>query len=78
MLGVLFNVESHTINYHIKKIYNDKELLESSTTRKFRIVQNEGDRSIGRDVIHYNLQMIIAIGFKVIILYSSIEKSLKG
>lgn len=65
MLGVLFNVESHTINYHIKKIYNDKELLESSTTRKFRIVQNEGDRSIGRDVIHYNLQMIIAIGFKV-------------
>ena len=79
MLGVLFNVESHTINYHIKKIYNDKELLESSTTRKLRIVQNEGDRSIGsRDVIHYNLQMIIAIGFKVIILYSSIEKSLKG
>ena len=61
MLGVLFNVESHTINYHIKKIYNDKELLESSTTRKFRIVQNEGDRSIGRDVIHYNIQMIIAI-----------------
>lgn len=65
MLGVLFNVETHTINYHIKKIFNDNELLESLTTRKFRIVQNEGDRSIGRDVIHYNLQMIIAIGFKV-------------
>ncbi len=65
MLGVLFNVETHTINYHIKKIFNDNELLESLTTRKFRIVQNEGDRAIGRDVIHYNLQMIIAIGFKV-------------
>ena len=44
MLGVLFNVETHTINYHIKKIFNDNELLESLTTRKFRIVQNEGDR----------------------------------
>ena len=65
MLGVLFNVETHTINYHIKKSFNDNELLESLTTRKFRIVQNEGDRAIGRDVIHYNLQMIIAIGFKV-------------
>ncbi len=65
MLGVLFNVETHTINYHIKKIFSDNELLESLTTRKFRIVQNEGDRSIVRNVIHYNLQMIIAIGFKV-------------
>ena len=65
MLGILFNVESHTINYHIKKIFNDNELLENSTTRKFRIVQNEGARTIGRDLIHYNLQMIIAIGFKV-------------
>lgn len=65
MLGVLFNVETHTINYHIKKIFNDNELLESLSIRKFRIVQNEGDRAIARDVIHYNLQMIIAIGFKV-------------
>ena len=65
MLGVLFNVETHTINYHIKKSFSDNELLESLTTRKFRIVQNEGDRAIDRDVIHYNLQMIIAIGFKV-------------
>ena len=40
MLGILFNVEAHTINYHIKKIFNDSELLEISTTRKFRIVQN--------------------------------------
>ena len=40
-------------------------MLESLTTRKFRIVQNEGDRAIGRDVIHYDIQMIIAIGFKV-------------
>ena len=64
-LSTLYNVEINTINYHIKKIYNDRELTEDSTIRKFRIVQNEGDRAIGRDVIHYNLQMIIAIGFKV-------------
>lgn len=65
MLGVLYNVESNTINYHIKKIFKDCELQEESTTRKFRIVQIEGDREIERDVIHYNLQMIIAVGFKV-------------
>ena len=53
MLGVLFNVETHTINYHIKKICNDDELLESLTTRKFRIVQNEGDRVIdNNDIIN--------------------------
>ncbi len=65
MLSVLYDVELNTINYHIKKIYNDNELSEDSTIRKFRIVQNEGKRNVSRDVIHYNLQMIIAIGFKV-------------
>ncbi len=65
MLGVLFGVESHTINYHIKKIFADSELAEVATTRKFRIVQNEGNRTITRDIVHYNLSMIIAVGFKV-------------
>lgn len=41
MLSILYNVEINTINYHIKKIYNDNELKEESTIRKFRIVQNE-------------------------------------
>lgn len=45
MLGVLYNVESNTINYHIKKIFKDCELQEESTTRKFRIVQIEGERN---------------------------------
>ena len=49
----------------IKKIYNDNELKEESTIRKFRIVQKEGNREVSRNVVHYNLQMIIAIGFKV-------------
>lgn len=65
MLATLYDVESNTINYHIKKIYSDFELNEEATTRKFRIVQKEGNRNVNRDVIHYDLQMIIAIGFKV-------------
>ncbi len=64
-MGLLYNVETHTINYHIKKIFADSELSESSTIRKFRIVQFEGERKIEREVAHYNLQMIIAVGFKV-------------
>lgn len=58
-------VETNTINYHIKKIFTDSELEESSVIRKFRLVQNEGKCQIKHDVAHYNLQMIIAVGFKV-------------
>ena len=65
MLSTLYKVETNTINYHIKKIYIDNELSEDSTIRKFRIVQKEGNREVSRDVVHYNLQMIIALGFKV-------------
>ncbi len=65
MLAVLYEVETNTINYHIKKIFEDSELTEDSTIRKFRIVQTEGNRQVSREVEHYNLQMIIAVGFKV-------------
>ena len=65
MLSALYKVEINTINYHIKKIYSDNELMEDSTIRNFRIVQKEGNRDVSRDVVHYNLQMIIALGFKV-------------
>ena len=65
MLATLYEVETNTINYHIKKIFEDAELTELATIRKFRIVQNEGSRQVSRDVEHYNLQMIIAVGFKV-------------
>lgn len=65
MMAVLYDVSISTINEHIKKIYNDAELVEGATIRKFRIVQAEGGRQVNRDVIHYNLQMIIAVGFKV-------------
>ena len=65
MLAVLYEVETNTINYHIKKIFEDSELSEDSTIRKFRIVQTEGNRQVSREVEHCNLQMIIAVGFKV-------------
>ena len=65
MMAVLYDVGIPTINEHIKKIYDDTELVEGATIRKFRIVQNEGNRQVSRDVNHYNLQMIIAVGFKV-------------
>ena len=65
MLAVLYEVDVRTINYHILKIYEDSELEKESTIRKFRIVQTEGARQVSRDVEHYNLQMIIAVGFKV-------------
>ena len=64
-LGELFNVESHNITYHIKNIYKQKELLQNPTTRKIRVVQKEGNREVERDVDHYNLDMIISIGYRV-------------
>ena len=65
MLSVLYGVSTSAINQHIKKIYEDKVLEEKSTIKNFLIVQDEGNRKISRNVIHYNLQMIIAVGFKV-------------
>ena len=65
MMAALYNVDVRTINEHIKKIYSDAELEEDATIRNFQIVQTEGSRQITRDTKHYNLQMIIAVGFKV-------------
>jgi hypothetical protein len=65
MMATLYDVDVRTINEYIKKIYSDSELEEDSTIQNFRIVQTEGSRQITRDTKHYNLQMIIAVGFKV-------------
>lgn len=65
MMAELYDVDVRTINEHIQKIVSDLELTESSTIRNFRIVQKEGNRKVERNIKHYNLQMIIAVGFKV-------------
>lgn len=61
----LYGKAKSTISEHIKAIFEDEELDRNSTVRKFRTVQVEGEREVTRDVEHYNLDMIIAIGFKV-------------
>ncbi len=65
MLATIYGVNVATINEHISNIYKDNELEKDSTIRNFLIVQKEGTREVSRNVAHYNLQLIIAIGFKV-------------
>ena len=61
----LYQSSKSNISEHIKHILYDGELDENSTVRKFRIVQKEGEREVMRNVNHYNLDMIIAIGYRV-------------
>lgn len=62
MMGVLYNVETHTINYHLKKVFADSELEEESVIRNFRITAADGKNY---NTQHYNLSAIIAVGYKV-------------
>lgn len=62
MMAELYGVSVSTINEHIKKIFDDKELTEDSVIRNFRITASDGKSYSTK---HYNLQMIIAVGFKV-------------
>ncbi len=62
MMGLLYNVETHTINYHLKKLFADGEIDEGSVIRKFRITAADGK---SYNTNHYNLSAIIAVGNKV-------------
>jgi hypothetical protein len=62
MMGVLYDVETHTVNYHLKKVFADNELQEDSVLRNFRITAADGKTY---DTQHYNLSAIIAVGYKV-------------
>jgi hypothetical protein len=64
-MAELFGVESHTINYHLQEIYKSSELSSMATTRKIRVVQTEGKREVSREVDFYNLDAIIAVGYRV-------------
>ena len=64
-MAELFGVEVHTINYHLKEIYASVELKEEATIRKIRIVQKEGTRDVSRVIDYYNLDSIIAVGYRV-------------
>lgn len=65
MMGLLFDVESNTITYHLGEIYKSGELEQISTTRKIRVVQQEGTRNVNREIDHYNLDAIISVGYRV-------------
>lgn len=62
MMGVLYQVETHTINYHLKKVFSDNELEEKSVIRNFRITASDGKNY---ETQHYSLAAIIAVGYKV-------------
>jgi len=65
LISELFQVAVHTVNEHIKNIYAEGEVPNEATIRNFRIVQKEGSREVSRDVEFYNLDLIMAVGFRV-------------
>lgn len=69
-MAMLFDKGRTTITEHISNVFNERELDEKATCRKFRQVRNEGKRTVERDVEHYNLDVIISVGYRV--------KSLRG
>ena len=64
-MAELFGVEIPTINYHLKEIFKTNELDEKATIRNFLIVQKEGTRQVSREIDFYNLDAIIAVGYRV-------------
>lgn len=64
-IAELYGKDVRTINEHLSNIYDEAELSKDSTIRKFRIVRMEGNREVSREIDHYNLEAIIAIGYRV-------------
>ncbi|TXB62620.1 virulence RhuM family protein [Phaeodactylibacter luteus] len=64
-LAELYQAAKSTISEHIKNIYTDEELTPEATVRKIRTVQKEGDRAVTRNLDYYNLDMIIALGYRI-------------
>lgn len=64
-IAVAFSVDIRTVNEHLRNIYKTNELEEKATIRNFRIVQKEGVRTVSREVLHYNLDAIISVGYRV-------------
>ena len=65
LISELFQVTVPTVNEHLKGIYAEGELAAGATIRKFRIVRSEGKREVAREIEHYNLDAILAVGFRV-------------
>jgi len=63
-IGELFNVDRTVVTKHIKNIYSELELNENSTSANYALVQKEGNREITRNVLYYNLDMVISVGYR--------------
>ena len=64
-IAEIYKTSQQDISFHIKNIYKDGELQDISTHKKFLLVQKEGNRNVKRNIDHYNLDMIIALGYRV-------------
>lgn len=64
-IAEIYQTTQQNISLHINNIYKDKELNKASTNKEFLLVQNEGNRQVKRNIDHYNLDMIIALGYRV-------------
>ncbi len=64
-MAELFDVSKQNISLHIQNIYDEQELLPEATVKKFLTVQQEGNRKVKREIEHYNLDMIISVGYRV-------------
>lgn len=64
-MAEIFGVEVPTINYHLKEVYKSSELTTEATIRKIRIVQQEGERDVERELDFYHLKAILAVGYRV-------------
>src|SRR5690554_3129751 len=64
-MGRLFDKDVRTVNEHIGNVFSEGELDRQPTIRKFRIVRQEGTRQVQREIDHYNLDMIISVGYRV-------------
>ncbi len=65
LIAELFDVDVRTVNEHLVNIYLEKELNKNLTIRNFRIVHKEGSKEVARDIKHYNLNAILAVGYRV-------------
>jgi len=65
LIAELYQKDVRTVNEHLKSIYSDRELVPDATIRKFRIVRREGNREVARHIEHYNLDAILAVGYRV-------------
>jgi hypothetical protein len=64
-MAELFECSSDNISLHLKNIFKEEELQENSTTEYFSVVQKEGSRDVRHNAKHYNLDAIIAVGYRV-------------